>query len=67
MGLGWWLDKRNNNIMMHSGNTLCFSSFLGINKEKKISVVLLSNYPLRDAAEIVIGKLLLNDVEKNLS
>jgi CubicO group peptidase (beta-lactamase class C family) len=44
MGLGWLLDKENNRIIWHIGATVAFSSYLGIDKDKKRAVVVLSNY-----------------------
>lgn len=35
MGLLWWLNKKNNNIITHTGGTGCFSSFLAVDKAKK--------------------------------
>lgn len=46
MGLGWMLLKKNNNVILHGGGTGCFSSFLGIDKEKKVASVVLANYQL---------------------
>ncbi|WP_067838174.1 serine hydrolase domain-containing protein [Amphibacillus sediminis] len=46
MGLGWMLLKKNNNVILHGGDTGCFSSFLGIDKEKKAASVVLANYRL---------------------
>jgi len=44
MGLGWQLFKSNNNILSHSGNTNSFSSYMVIDKDKKVACVVLSNY-----------------------
>jgi len=45
MGLVWELLKiKNNTVIWDDGGTGCFASFLGFNKEKKIAVVVLSNY-----------------------
>ena len=63
MGLGWWLDKNNNHIISHGGNTGCFCSFLVINKEKEIAVALLSNYQLKFGLPQRIGHMILNDLE----
>jgi len=46
MGLGWMLKRENNNILFHAGGTGCFSSFLAIDKEKKVATIILSNYRL---------------------
>ena len=46
MGFGWWLLKKNNHVILHGGGTGCFSSFLGIDKEKKVASVVLANYRL---------------------
>jgi len=62
MGLGWWLD-RNNNILSHGGNTGCFCSFLGIDKEKRMAIVLLSNYQLDFGLPSRIGHIILNDIQ----
>jgi CubicO group peptidase (beta-lactamase class C family) len=66
MGLGWWLDKNNNNILSHAGNTGCFCSFLGIDKEKRIAVALLSNYQFNFGLPSRIGHMLLNDIQKDI-
>lgn len=43
--LGWHKDKLlDQNILWHNGGTFGFSSYLAINKEQSIGVVLLSNY-----------------------
>lgn len=44
MGLGWIMQKNNNNVLWHNGGTGAFKSFLGFNKQKKIASVVLSNY-----------------------
>jgi CubicO group peptidase (beta-lactamase class C family) len=46
MGLAWWLHRENNNIIEHEGGTGCFCSYLGIDKAKKVSSIVLSNYRL---------------------
>jgi len=46
MGLGWWLDRKNNNIIQHGGDSDSFSSCLLIDKEKKVASVVLSNYKM---------------------
>lgn len=43
LSLGW-KNCKGTNILWHNGGTGCFSSFLGINKKTKKSVVILSNY-----------------------
>jgi len=62
MGLAWWLDKRNNNIMVHQGGTGCFSSFLGMDKANKMAVVVLSNYQLPIGLGLEIGTSILKDI-----
>jgi CubicO group peptidase (beta-lactamase class C family) len=62
MGLAWWLDKGNNSIMVHQGGTGCFSSFLGIDKDKKTAVILLSNYQLPIGLGLNIGTAIMNDM-----
>lgn len=44
MGLGWIIDPETNYIW-HNGGTSSYQSFLGIDKEHKTVVVVLSNYP----------------------
>lgn len=61
MGLVWWLDKENNNIIMHQGGTGCFSSFLCIDKGNKKAVVILSNYSLPFSIA-GMGKYLLKEI-----
>jgi CubicO group peptidase (beta-lactamase class C family) len=63
MGLGWWLDKNNINILSHGGNTGCFCSFLGIDKGKRTAVAFLSNYQLEPTR---IGHMILNDIQKGI-
>jgi len=46
MGLGWMLNRKNNNILFHLGGTGCFSTYLVIDKERKVASVVLSNYRL---------------------
>ncbi|MED1088631.1 serine hydrolase domain-containing protein [Bacillus paramycoides] len=65
MGLGWILLKENNNVILHGGGTGCFSSFLGIDKEKKVAVVVLANYQLGGNADEKIGISLLESLQKS--
>ena len=65
MGLGWWLLKKNNNVMLHGGGTGCFSSFLGIDKEKKVASVVLSNYRLGINADEKIGISILESLQRS--
>jgi len=51
MGLGWMLNKGNNRIIWHSGDSDSFSSYLAIDKDKKVASVVLSNYRM-DAIKI---------------
>jgi CubicO group peptidase (beta-lactamase class C family) len=46
MGLGWMLNRKNKNILFHAGGTGCFSTYLAIDKERKVASVVLSNYRL---------------------
>lgn len=39
-----WKNCKGTNMFWHNGGTGCFSTFLGINKKTKKSVVILSNY-----------------------
>ncbi|GLC79580.1 serine hydrolase domain-containing protein [Lacrimispora brassicae] len=55
MGLGWWLRQNNNNIMEHGGGTGCFSSYLAIDKSKKVASVVLANYRLGFDSDKKIG------------
>jgi len=43
MGLGWWISKKNPNVIFHGGNTSGFATMLAFDKQKKASVVLLAN------------------------
>ncbi|MBU3570103.1 beta-lactamase family protein [Priestia aryabhattai] len=65
MGLGWLLLKKNNNVMLHGGGTGCFSSFLGIDKEKKVASVVLANYRLGKNNDEHIGMALLESLQKS--
>lgn len=66
MGLGWFLLKKNNNVILHGGGTGCFSSFLGIDKEKKVASVVLVNYQLGRNADENIGISLLESLQKSV-
>ena len=46
MGLGWFLNKDDNNIISHSGDSDCFTSYLLIDKNNKLASVVLSNYKM---------------------
>jgi CubicO group peptidase (beta-lactamase class C family) len=63
MGLGWLLLKKNNNVMLHGGGTGCFSSFLAIDKEKKVASVVLANYRLARNDDEHIGMSLLESLQ----
>ncbi|MGE6629764.1 serine hydrolase domain-containing protein [Bacillus sp. NPDC077027] len=65
MGLGWMLLKENNNVILHGGGTGCFSSFLGIDKEKKVAAVVLANYQLGGNADGNIGISLLESLQRS--
>ena len=65
MGLGWWLLKKNNHVILHGGGTGCFSSFLGIDKEKKVASVVLANYRLGMNDDEKIGISLLESLQKS--
>ena len=65
MGLGWWLLKKNNHVILHGGGTGCFSSFLGIDKEKKVASVVLANYRLGMNDDEKIGITLLESLQKS--
>lgn len=65
MGLGWMLLKKNNNVILHGGGTGCFSSFLGIDKEKKVASVVLANYQLGRNDDENIGISLLESLQKS--
>lgn len=65
MGLGWWLLKKNNHVMLHGGGTGCFSSFLGMDKEKKVASVVLANYRLGRNDDEKIGISLLESLQKS--
>ncbi|MBY0123798.1 serine hydrolase [Bacillus sp. S/N-304-OC-R1] len=65
MGLGWQLLKKNNHVIFHGGGTGCFSSFLGIDKEKKVASVVLANYRLGGNADEKIGMSLLESLQRS--
>ena len=65
MGLGWWLLKKNNRVILHGGGTGCFSSFFGIDKEKKVASVVLANYRLGMNDDEKIGISLLENLQKS--
>ena len=62
MGLGWMLNKDNNNIIWHSGDSDSFSSYLAIDKDKKLASVVLSNYRMDT---IKIGASVLETLQKS--
>ena len=64
IGLGWWLDKTNNNVVMHGGNSGCFDTFLSFDKEKKVAVAFLPNYKMGFGLNMVIGPMILKDLQK---
>ncbi|EIT86686.1 beta-lactamase [Fictibacillus macauensis ZFHKF-1] len=64
MGLGWFLLKRNNHVLLHGGGTGCFRSFLGIDKEKKVASVVLANYRLGRNEDEKIGMSLLESLQQ---
>jgi CubicO group peptidase (beta-lactamase class C family) len=63
MGLGWWLHKENNNIIEHDGGTGCFSTYIGIDKSKKIASVVLANYRFGNCLHEKIGKSILKGLQ----
>ena len=64
IGLGWWLGKNNNNIVMHGGTTGCFDTFLCFDKEKKIAVAFLPNYRWGLGSQMTVGQMILKDIQK---
>ena len=64
MGLGWWLNRKDNNTVLHGGTTGCFDTFLGFNKEKKVTVAFLPNYRWGLTSQLKVGSMILNDVQK---
>lgn len=66
MGLGWFLLKKNNNVILHGGGTGCFSSFLAIDKEKEVASVVLANYQLGRNNDENIGMSLLDSLQKSV-
>jgi len=65
MGLGWFLLKKNNNVIVHGGGTGCFSSFLGYDKDKKVAAVVLANYGLGMNDDENIAFSLLESLQKS--
>ncbi|MGH4117868.1 serine hydrolase domain-containing protein [Clostridium sp.] len=65
MGLGWFLLKKNNNVILHGGGTGCFSSFLCCDKDKKVAAVVLANYGLGMNCNENIGFSLLESLQKS--
>jgi len=63
MGLGWWIGK-NENILLHGGDTAVFSSVLIANKEHKAATVVLSNYPGNSYNLSKIALLLLQKINR---
>lgn len=66
MGLGWIIDPETN-YLWHNGGTSSYQSFIGIDKEHKTVVVVLSNYPAKDDSENeealdIMGYSLLNNL-----
>lgn len=69
MGLGWIIGPETN-YLWHNGGTSSYQSFLGIDKENKTVVVVLSNYPEKDESKDqgtldIIGFLLLNSLSSS--
>jgi CubicO group peptidase (beta-lactamase class C family) len=62
MGLGWMLNKDNNDILWHIGDLGPFSSYLSIDKDMKLASVVLSNYKLNT---IKIGLSILEGLQKH--
>ena len=62
MGLGWILKKDNNHVIMHTGGSGGFHTFLVIDKKKKIAYVMMANY-LVNLNKFVLA--ILNDLEKS--
>ena len=61
-GLGWLQDADNHNIISGMGGTGAFSSFLAVDKQKKVACTLLTNYLLLDGL-LTFGKSILNDLQ----
>ena len=59
MALGWWINRKNNSVILHGGDTATFSAILIVDKEQKSAVVVLSNYPGSSARLAKIAKPLL--------
>lgn len=63
MGLGWILDTKNN-IIWHAGATHGFNTFISFDKEKKIAVVVMSNYANQtDNNSTIIGLKILRELQ----
>ena len=61
-GLGWLQDTNNHNIIYGSGGTGAFSSFLVVDKQKKVACTVLSNYLLLEGL-LPFGKSILKDLQ----
>jgi CubicO group peptidase (beta-lactamase class C family) len=62
MGLGWMVNKENNQVIWHSGDADSFSSYLAIDKEKKLASIVLANYRMDT---IKIGSSVLDTLQKS--
>lgn len=63
IGMGWMID-RENNIIWHNGATDNYNSYIGLDKEKQVAVVVLSNLsPNYRASATFIGINLLKSLQ----
>jgi CubicO group peptidase (beta-lactamase class C family) len=63
MGLAWWLREDDNNVFGHGGGTGCFSTFLEIDKGRKVAAVAMANYRLEKDFDRKIGFSVLNNLQ----
>lgn len=61
-GLGWLQDASDHNIIYGMGGTGAFSSFLVVDKQKKVACTFLSNYLIVEGL-LDFGKSILNDLQ----
>jgi len=60
-GLGWLQEANDHNVILGMGGTSAFSSFLAIDKKRKVACTFLSNYLMVEGL-LTLGKSILKDI-----